>query len=57
MAGAHVENATVDRSVVFPNATITGSNVSDSIVDEETLVEDLDLSGSLVGAHSRLKPE
>jgi glucose-1-phosphate thymidylyltransferase len=57
MAGAHVENATVDRSVIFPNATITGSDISDSIVDEETLVEDLDLSGSLVGAHSRLKPE
>jgi glucose-1-phosphate thymidylyltransferase len=57
MAGAHVENATLDRCVVFPNATIRGSDLSDSIVDEEASVEHLDLTESLVGAYSRLKPE
>jgi glucose-1-phosphate thymidylyltransferase len=57
MAGARVENSTVDRSVVFPNATIVDADLRDTIVDEETSVEHLDLTGSLVGAHSKLKPE
>ncbi|AUV81419.1 glucose-1-phosphate thymidylyltransferase [Salinigranum rubrum] len=57
MAGAHVENATLDRCVVFPNATIRSSDLSDSIVDEEASIEHLDLTESLVGSHSRLKPE
>jgi glucose-1-phosphate thymidylyltransferase len=47
----------VDRSVVFPNATIVDAALSDSIVDEEARVEHLDLTESLVGAHSKLKPE
>jgi glucose-1-phosphate thymidylyltransferase len=57
MAGAHIEDSTVDRSVVFPNARIVDSDLSDSIVDEEASLEHLDLSESLVGAHSKLKPE
>jgi glucose-1-phosphate thymidylyltransferase len=57
MAGAHIENSTVDRSVVFPNATIVDADLSDSIVDEEARVEHLDLTESLVGAYSKLKPE
>ena len=57
MAGAHIENSTVDRSVVFPNATIVDSDISASIVDEEAQVEHLDLTESLVGAYSKLKPE
>jgi glucose-1-phosphate thymidylyltransferase len=57
MAGAHIENSTVDRSVVFPNARIVDADLSNTIVDEEASVEHLDLTGSLVGAHSKLKPE
>jgi glucose-1-phosphate thymidylyltransferase len=57
MAGAHIENSTVDRSVVFPNATIVDSDIRASIVDEEAQVEHLDLTESLVGAYSKLKPE
>ena len=57
MAGAHIENSTVDRSVVFPNARIVDADLSNSIVDEEASVEQLDLAGSLVGSHSKLKPE
>ena len=57
MAGAHIEESTIDRSVVFPNATVVDSDIRDSIIDEETHVENLDLSGALIGAHSRLQPE
>ncbi len=54
MAGAHVTNTTLQRSLVFPGATVEGGTIRNSVVDEEALVCGLDLSGALVGAHSRL---
>jgi glucose-1-phosphate thymidylyltransferase len=57
MAGAHIENSTVDRSVIFPDATVVDADLDDSILDEKTHVEGLELTGSLVGPHSKLKSD
>ncbi len=54
MAGATLRDATVEESVVFPEATVERSELRRSIVDERTRVEDVDLSGALVGAHSEV---
>ncbi|MFW6376496.1 MAG: sugar phosphate nucleotidyltransferase, partial [archaeon] len=54
MGGAEVVDSSLERTVVFPNATVRGSDVRDSIIDEETHVENLDLSGALIGAHTRI---
>jgi glucose-1-phosphate thymidylyltransferase len=54
MAGARLEDATVEESVIFPDATITDGQVRRSIVDEDTHVESLDLSGAVIGAHTKL---
>lgn len=57
MAGAEIVDASIDRSVVFPGATLRDCDVRDSIVDTETSVENVDLSGALVGAHTRINGE
>ena len=54
MANARVESSSVEGSVVFPGATIVDCDVHDSIVDEGALLENLDLAGALIGAHTRL---
>jgi len=54
MADATVHEADIDRSLVFPGATVADSTVRDSIVDSEATVHDLDLSGALIGSHSRI---
>jgi len=54
MAGATVVDSTLDRSIVFPGATVERGHLRDSIVDREATVRDIDLSGALVGAHSQL---
>jgi glucose-1-phosphate thymidylyltransferase len=54
MGDARVANSTLERSVVFPGATIVDCEVRDSIVDEGAHLENLDLAGALIGAHTRL---
>ncbi|UIO98447.1 NDP-sugar synthase [Halobaculum sp. CBA1158] len=54
LPGAEIVDSSIDRSVVFANATIRDADMRRSIVDEEVVVDGLDLSGALVGAHSRL---
>ncbi|WP_255150798.1 sugar phosphate nucleotidyltransferase [Halorarius halobius] len=54
MSGARVVDSTLENSVVFPNATVRNCELHDSIVDEETHLEDVDLGGALVGAHTKL---
>ena len=54
MAGAEIVDSSLECSVVFPNATVRGSDVRDSIIDEETHVESLDLAGALIGAHTQI---
>ena len=57
MAGARVESSSLEGSVVFPDATIIDCDVQDSIVDEGTYIENVDLAGALIGAHTRLTNE
>jgi len=57
MAGAEVRDSTVRSSVLFPNATVKGCVLRDSIVDEEAYLEGLDLAGALIGAHTRIPGE
>jgi glucose-1-phosphate thymidylyltransferase len=54
MSGAHVEDSTLERSLVFPDAHVEDCEIHDSIVDEATRLENVDLSGALVGAHTRI---
>ena len=57
MAGATVRNADIERSVVFPGATVVDGTVRDSLVDSEADLRGLDLSGALVGSHTRIHRE
>ena len=54
LEGASLSDVTVERSVVFPEAEIVGCEIRDSIIDRGTRVEGMDLSGALIGAHTRL---
>ncbi|MFB6087931.1 MAG: sugar phosphate nucleotidyltransferase [Haloarculaceae archaeon] len=54
MADAELHDSTVDHSVVFPDATVAGCEIRDSIIDRETHVENLDLAGALIGAHTHI---
>ena len=54
MAGASVEASHLDRSLVFPDATVRGCDLRSTIIDEDTRVENLDLNGALIGAHTQI---
>ncbi|MEF8908262.1 MAG: NDP-sugar synthase [Haloarculaceae archaeon] len=55
--GATVRDATLERSVVFPGATVTDGAVRDSLVDSEADIRGLDLSGALVGSYTQIHQE
>ena len=57
MDGAEITDSTLDETIVFRDAVIRGSDIRRSIIDEDTLVENLDLSGALIGAHSQIRDE
>ncbi|SFS03374.1 glucose-1-phosphate thymidylyltransferase [Halomicrobium zhouii] len=52
--GAEVVNSNLDRAVIFPETTIRDCDIRESIIDRETRVESLDLSGALIGAHTQI---
>lgn len=54
MAGATVEDSHLDRSLVFPDATVIGCDLRSTIIDEDTRVVDLDLNEALIGAHTQI---
>ena len=54
LEGARIEEAIVENSAIFSEATIRGGEVRRSIVDEDTHVESLNLSGAVIGGHTRL---
>lgn len=54
MAGARVVDSRLDRTVVFPDATVADCDLRSSIIDEETHLENLDLAEALIGAHTRI---
>ncbi|MFB6074443.1 MAG: sugar phosphate nucleotidyltransferase [Haloarculaceae archaeon] len=54
LADAEVVNSSLDRAIVFPEATIRDCDIRDSIIDRETHVENLDLAGAMIGAHTHI---
>jgi len=54
MADAEIVDSTLDGSLVFEGATIEGCEIHDTIIDRETRIEDVDLAGALIGAHTQL---
>ena len=54
MSGADVVNSSLDQSVVFPGAVLRDCDVRDSIIDENTHLENIDFSGALIGAHTTI---
>jgi glucose-1-phosphate thymidylyltransferase len=57
MADVTVRNSTLDNAIVFPEATIEDADIRRSIIDRETKIQGLALSGALIGAHSKLTDE
>jgi glucose-1-phosphate thymidylyltransferase len=54
MSGASVTDSTLDRAVVFPNATISDSEIRNSVIDEGVTLEGVDLSGALIGSYTSI---
>ncbi|WP_440007344.1 sugar phosphate nucleotidyltransferase [Halomicrococcus sp. SG-WS-1] len=54
MDDAELLNANVNNAVIFPGATIRDCEVRNSIIDEKTHIENMDLSGALIGAHTQI---
>ncbi|RBI63600.1 NDP-sugar synthase [halophilic archaeon] len=54
MDDAELLNASVNNAVIFPGATIRDCEVRNSIIDEKTHIENMDLSGALIGAHTQI---
>ncbi|MFO8115233.1 MAG: NDP-sugar synthase [Halorubrum sp.] len=54
MSGSRVTDSTLDRAVVFPDATITDSEVRNSVIDEGVTLEGVDLSGALIGSYTSI---
>ncbi len=53
-AQANVRNASLERTVVFEDATVHDATLSNSLVDTAATIDGVDLHGSRVGAHSRV---
>jgi len=53
-ADAEIVDSGLENTVVFPGATIRDCEVRNSIIDRETHVENLDLAGALIGAHTQI---
>ena len=54
MGGAEIVDSTLDRSVVFQDAAVEDCEIHDTIIDEGTRIENVDLAGALLGAHTQL---
>ena len=54
MAGADLRDARIDHSVLFPDVTVRDCEIRETIIDEDTHVEGIDLAGALIGAHTRI---
>lgn len=54
MGDATARNAELDRTILFPEATVENATVRDSLIDTNALVRNIDISGALVGGHSQI---
>jgi glucose-1-phosphate thymidylyltransferase len=57
MDGAEVTDANLESAIIFPEATVRGGDVRDSIIDEGTHIENMNLAGALIGAHTQITSE
>lgn len=55
MAGTSVVDSELERTVVFENTDIDAATVSDSVIDEESNIEAVDLTETLVGSYSQIR--
>ena len=54
MANATVTDSTLERTVVFPGASIVGSEIRNSVVDTEAVLEEIALSGAQIASYTRV---
>ncbi len=54
MAGAEVSDSHLERTIVFPEATVNACEIRDSIIDECAALEGIDLAGAQIAAHTTL---
>jgi Nucleoside-diphosphate-sugar pyrophosphorylase involved in lipopolysaccharide biosynthesis/translation initiation factor 2B, gamma/epsilon subunits (eIF-2Bgamma/eIF-2Bepsilon) len=55
MSGASVVDSELERTVVFENTEINTATISDSVIDEESSIEAVDLTETLVGSYSQIR--
>jgi glucose-1-phosphate thymidylyltransferase len=53
--GAHVENASLENTVVFQDAHVHDADVEDSVIDVKASVDGIDLDEALLGQHTRVQ--
>ena len=49
-----LEGTELEHTVIFPDATVCNGDIRRSIIDQGTRIEDLDLAGALIGAHTTI---
>ena len=54
MRDASVTDATVTRSVIFPESEIRDCELRRCLIDQDTRIEGIDLAGAVIGAHTTL---
>jgi glucose-1-phosphate thymidylyltransferase len=54
MANAEILDSTLNCSIVFEDAIVQDCEIHDTIIDEGTHIENVDLAGALLGAHTQL---
>jgi glucose-1-phosphate thymidylyltransferase len=54
MAEATLGDVAIENSIIFPEATIRDGEIRRSLIDENTHIEGLDLSGAVIGAHTKM---
>jgi len=54
MAGATVRNSTLERTVVFPDATVENCSFASSVIDEHAELSDIERENALVGGYTRI---
>ena len=54
MGDVTLEETNLEHTVIFPDATVRNGDIRRSIIDQGTHLEDLDLAGALIGAHTTI---
>jgi Nucleoside-diphosphate-sugar pyrophosphorylase involved in lipopolysaccharide biosynthesis/translation initiation factor 2B, gamma/epsilon subunits (eIF-2Bgamma/eIF-2Bepsilon) len=55
MSGASVVDSELERTVVFKNTDINAATISNSVIDQESSVEAVDLADTLIGSYSQIR--